>query len=85
VKMTKEHYTQMGAAFDAKLAALAMTKAQLVEAYADHPRWLAWDLLRSAGISPGHAHNDASWPVYDYLNDVHIETAVRHYFANSEG
>ena len=79
--MTKEHYAQMSAAFDAKLAALAMTKAQLVEAYADRPQRLAWDLLSSAGIFPGHAHNDAAWPVYDYLNDVHIETAVRHYFA----
>ena len=36
----------------------------------------AWDIMRAAGIHPGNERNADLWPVYDYADDSHIQTAL---------
>lgn len=84
MKMIKEHYTWMATALDKYKNKLeGGSYAVYADRYRDsglsYKRFI-WDVLYAARLQPGCAHNGGMWPVYDYLNNTHIETALCKYF-----
>ena len=76
MKIKPEHFAMLSSAIDAqadrfKGAALAYLSAGMSE------QRFIWDVLRATGLRPGNAHNGDAWSVYDYMNDSHIETALK--------
>ena len=79
MKMTLQDYGHMAKAIgtlDACKVKFAMEEYR--EANMSHKRF-RWDLLRAVKLYPGSESQPTGWNVYDYLNDSHIDSALRHY------
>lgn len=76
LKMKPEHYRQLVEAVDSvREEALDARGAYYL---AGRPKIrFAWDLLHKSGLRPGDSVGAITgWPVYDYLDDNHITTAL---------
>lgn len=77
LKMKDEHYTQLRDSLTTILPKLKSSE----EPYKDgglSPMRFRWDALRASGLRAGDSVGMRTlWPVYDYLNDEHIDSALR--------
>lgn len=85
MKMTEEHFAQLTASLDK--TPLACQQATMV-AYQEQqlsPKRFRWDLLHASGLRAGQTiGTPTGWNVYDYLDDDHIDTALRQYCKNRD-
>ena len=88
MKIQPEHYQILKEKLDACANSLdstgeSITLEQLAREYRRlqmSPKRFRWDVLWISGLRASQQHNGGEWPVYDYLDDDHIDTALRHYF-----
>lgn len=77
MKLSPEHFDQMRAAIQRispSLNGAAFSYQQLGHS----PKRFRWDVLRASGLRAGDSVGQPTgWPVYDYANDDHIDTALR--------
>ena len=82
MKMTKEHYAEICEALD-KLNeeySLKDAEAKYMEAGLT-PKRFRWDAMYAISRKAGPVRFD---PLYEYLNDDHIDTALRKYFGHTK-
>lgn len=82
MKMKAEHYEALKHALDAISTQLAPMRVKYKAAGMSDMRF-RWDALKHAHVSG----NSTQWmcsQLYGYLNDGHIDTALRHYFGHSK-
>lgn len=76
LKMTAEHLEQLRTAITA-----IPELRQLAEGYGKsdlRPGLFRWDMLWKSKLRAGDSIGmKTGWPVYDYLNDDHIDSALR--------
>lgn len=77
LKMKREHYNLLLERFRPVTADISKALDKYRDAGASRQRF-RWDVLHASGLRAGQAHNDSEWPVYDYLDDTHIDNALRH-------
>jgi len=78
MKMKEKHFVQLKTAINSLKLTTSMEEVhnEYIAAGLSDMRF-RWDLLHLSKLCPGYGHNDSDWPVYDYLNDTHIDTALR--------
>lgn len=82
MKMKPEHYTQLRDALTTILPKLKLSEA-LYQNNGLTPMRFRWDALWATQLRAGDsAGMQTGWPVYDYLNDEHIDTALRQAMAD---
>lgn len=80
MKIKPEHYDLLKGICDATLNQYPNARKEYQDQGLSEERFrwdILWRALKDAGIRIGHAHNDDELPLYDYLNDDHIDTALR--------
>ena len=76
MKMQPAHYQQLVTALQQHSEALS-NAIPAYKAARLTPVRFAWDALRHTGLKPGDSTGmRTGWPVYDYCNDSHIQTAL---------
>lgn len=83
MKITNEHFKLMQTAMAETLARYPDAR----ETYADmglSPKRLRWDVLRSSTINGVKGITWLCDNLYPYLNDAHIDTALRHIMGDSK-
>jgi hypothetical protein len=79
MKIKPEHYEELKAAIQSAVARLGMAAIQdhikvlkNSPAVKDTEKRLRWDLIYASKLKIGHG-----LPLYAYMNDVHIDTALK--------
>lgn len=76
MKITSEHYEAVKAAIAPVLTRHPNAEYEYQEARLT-PRRLRWDLLRHSRLKIGDGVGMDGLPLYQYMNDNHIDTALR--------
>lgn len=77
--MTAEHYAELSSQLDTIRPLILQAMPEYKAAGLSDKR-LRWDAIYRAGLSHWICDN-----LYSYLNDDHIDTALRQYFKRLEG
>jgi len=84
MKMKPSHFAQLTEALDKLQKEYNWPWQSLTGSYRKSDlssKRFRWDMLRASKLQPGDSVGMVTgWPVYDYLNDDHIDTALREYF-----
>ena len=67
MKITKEHYTHLARAMESKMEQYPRKSLSKVS-----DKRYGWDMLHESGLTPWVCST-----LYDYLDDTHIDTALR--------
>lgn len=77
LKMKPEHYQQMRDALTTIVVKLRAW-APVYQHSKLSPKRFRWDALNETGLRAGDSIGmKTGWPVYDYLDDTHIDSALR--------
>ena len=94
MKMQSHHYTAIDVAIRGLFAQYGEKLAAHKTALCNDPRVkdvakrFRWDVFSATGITATNAHNirpgENALPLYDYLDDSHIDTALKRIIADIE-
>jgi len=77
MKIKPEHYKKLKDAIDA-FVSKHKDDDEFIEFYKNKSQVrYRWDMLSYCGLSIGYSHNNDDLPLYDYLDDSHIDTALK--------
>lgn len=82
MKIQPAHYATLAAALDAIKTQLDTARVEYAARGLSDMRY-RWDAFRAARVGG----NSTQWlcsTLYPYLNDTHIDTALRHYFGHKQ-
>lgn len=79
MKIKPEHMAQLRAAIRTVADKVGLhPESERYAALARSPKRFRWDVLHASGLRAGDSVGmQTGWPVYDYADDTHIDTALR--------